>query len=101
LTPEKGMEFRANMMAVMKINNYSNPKAIVIPLNVIQSSSKGDYVFVVVSKDKKQFVETRYVEKGEIYKGNVEVVDGLKEGDQVVTQGFNNLKDGSQIKIIE
>lgn len=101
LAPEKGMEYRANMMAVMKINNYSNPKAIVIPLNVILSSSKGDYVFVVVSKDKKQFVETRYVKKGEIYKGNVEIVEGLEKGDKVVTQGFNNLKDGSQIKIIE
>lgn len=101
LTPEKGMEYRANMMAVMKINNYTNSKAIVIPLNVIQSSAKGDYVFVVANKDKKQFVETRYVKKGEIYNGNVEIVDGLKKGDKVVTQGFNSLKDGSQIKIIE
>lgn len=101
LKPEKGVEYRANMLAVMKINNYSNLKAIVIPFNIIQSSVKGDFVYVVIEKNKKKYAEIRWVEKSVIYNGEVEVVSGLKKGDKVITKGFNNLKDGSEIQIIE
>ncbi len=101
LKPEKGMDYRANMMAVMKINNYTNPKAIVVPLNIIQSSAKGEYVYVAVKKKDKYFAEIRYIKKGEVYRGQAEIVEGLKEGDRVITQGYNNLKDGSEIKVVE
>ena len=101
LKPEKGMEYRANMMAVMKINNYTNLKTIVVPLNIIQSSAKGDYVYVAVKKNGLFYAETRFIERGEVYQGNTEIIEGLKEGDRVITQGFNNLKDGGEIKIIE
>ena len=101
LKPEKGVEYRANMLAVMKINNYSNLNAIVIPFNIIQSSVKGDFVYVVIEKNKKKYAEIRWIEKSIIYNGEVEVVSGLKKGDKVITHGFNNLKDGSEIQIIE
>lgn len=101
LNPKKDIDFRANMMAVMKINNYTNPKTIVIPLNIIQSSAKGEFVYVAVKKKDKYFAEVRYIKKGKVYQGKVEVLEGLKEGDKVITQGFNNLKDGYEINVIE
>jgi len=101
LKPEKGMEYRANMLAVMKINNYTNAKAIVIPLNIIQSSAKGEYVYVAVKKNDKYFAEIRYIKKGQVYQGETEVLEGLGAGDIVITQGFNNLKDGAEVKVIE
>jgi RND family efflux transporter MFP subunit len=99
LPPAKGMEYRANMIAVMKINIYSNPEAMVVPQNVVQTSSKGDYVYVAVKKGKKEIAEKRIVKTGEVYDGNVEILSGLKKGDRVVVMGFNTLKDGTELNI--
>ncbi len=99
LPAEKGMDYRANMIAVMKINVYANPEAVCIPQNVVQTSSKGDYVYVAVTKNKKEVAEMRMVKTGEVYDGNVEILSGLKKGDRVVVMGFNTLKDGTELKI--
>lgn len=99
LPAQKGMDYRANMIAVMKINVYANPEAVCIPQNVVQTSSKGDYVYVAVTKNKKEVAEMRMVKTGEVYDGNVEILSGLKKGDRVVVMGFNTLKDGTELKI--
>lgn len=99
LPAEKNMDYRANMMAVMKINTYTNPKAIVLPQSIVQNSAKGEYVYVIVKKGNIEVAETRIVKTGKVYNGQIEILSGLKKGDRVVTLGFNSLKDGSEVKI--
>ncbi|MPL94177.1 Multidrug resistance protein MdtA [bioreactor metagenome] len=100
LPSEKGQDYRANMIAVMKINVYSNPEAVSVPQNVVQTSSKGDYLFVAVKKGNKDVAEMRMVKTGEVYNGRTEIVSGLKPGERVVVMGFNTLKDGNELKIV-
>lgn len=91
-------ELRANMIATMKINDYSNDSALVVPVNVIQKSMEGDFVWIVATKDGRPIAERRLVRQGEAYNGLVEIVNGLTKGDRVVSTGFQGLKDGEWLK---
>lgn len=87
--------YRPNMLAVLKIIDYKNDKALVIPVNAIQKSESGEYVFVALNgKAKKTNIKT-----GKVSNGKSEVLSGLKAGDKVVTLGFQDLNDGDAIKI--
>ena len=98
LSPGK-MEFRANMIAVVKINDYKSANAFVLPVSVIQKDTKGEYVYVQESNGKDVVAKKRVVKSGQNYNGLAEVVDGLKAGDKVIVTGFQNLEDGQIIKL--
>jgi RND family efflux transporter MFP subunit len=93
------LEFRANMVAVLKINDYSSPTAIVLPVNIIQTSNNEKFVYIVEDKAGKQTAKKQLVKVGQTYNGNVEILEGIKEGNKVITSGFQDLEDGLQIKL--
>ena len=92
---------KANMIALVVINNYSNNRAISLPVNIIQNDDKGDYVFIAVKENNENVARKRYIKKGYIYNGIVEITSGLNEGDNVVTTGLINIEDGSYLQIAE
>lgn len=71
----------------------------VVPTRAIQHGSKGDFVFVVVSPGDK--VSLRNVKTGPAT-GDVSAIldNGVKEGEQVVTEGADKLDDGSSVKVV-
>jgi len=87
-------EYSPNMVAIMKIIDYSNPKALVVPVNAIQKTGEGDFVFVANGKNAKK----ARVKVGKIYKGNAEIIEGLKEGDGFISKGYQELNEGEEIK---
>ncbi|RZJ23739.1 MAG: efflux RND transporter periplasmic adaptor subunit [Acinetobacter sp.] len=86
--------YRPNMLAVLKIVDYQNTKAIVIPVSAIQKSESGDFVFVAVNGIAKKAV----VKTGKSYEGKVEILSGLKVGDKVITAGAQNLNEDDSVK---
>ena len=89
---------KPSQSAVVKILDYAAPNAIVIPVNVIQSDETGKYVFVLSkSSNGKTTAHRVVVTIGEVYGENVEIKAGLKAGDQLVTEGFQNLYEGQGI----
>jgi membrane fusion protein (multidrug efflux system) len=86
--------YRPNMLAVLKIIDYQNVKALVIPVNAIQKAEVGDYVFIVENgKAKRVNILT-----GKISEGRAEIVSGIKVGDKVIVAGMNGLSSGDLIK---
>lgn len=86
--------YRPNMLAVLKIVDYQNTKALVIPVNAIQKAENGDYVFISENgKAKRVDIKT-----GKISEGRAEVISGLKVGDQVITAGMQGISPGDSIK---
>lgn len=86
-----------NQVAMVSLKDYINPKAIVIPLTVLQSDEGGKYVFVVVDEKGKKITRKKRVLVGDIYGDQIEVKSGLTEGDQLVTQGYQGLYEGQAI----
>ena len=87
-------QYRPNMLAVLKIVDYQNTKALVIPVSAIQKSESGDFVFIAENGKAKKVV----VKLGRTYNGNVEIISGLKVGDKVITVGVQDLNEEDAVK---
>jgi RND family efflux transporter MFP subunit len=88
---------KSGLTAEIKILTYENPKAIIIPRNLVNKDEKGLYVFVV--KDNK--AEKRYITNGRESGLYYEVSSGLNEGDMLVVKGSAQLDNGSIVKVIQ
>ncbi len=89
---------KPSQSVVVKILDYAAVNAIVIPINVVQSDETGKYVYVLSrSSNGKTLAHRVVVTIGEVYGEKVEIKAGLKVGDQLVTEGFQNLYEGQTI----
>jgi membrane fusion protein (multidrug efflux system) len=86
---------RPNMTAIIKIANYTRKNVIVIPLNSVQRSETGDYVFVNDNGTAKK----KIVKLGATYDGRIEILAGLTSGEQLLTAGASEVEDGDKIRI--
>lgn len=89
---------RPNQTAIVKILDYQSEKALVIPVNVVQSDEKGKYVFIAEASTAGLIKARRQtITLGEVYADSVEVKSGLLKGAQLVTQGYQNLYEGQAL----
>lgn len=87
-------KYRANMIAVLKVVDYKNPNAVVVPVSAIQNAENGQYVITVVDgKAKRTTVKT-----GRTIDGKTEILSGLNEGDKIVTTGIDDINEGDPVK---
>jgi membrane fusion protein (multidrug efflux system) len=86
-----------NQVAQVRIKDYANPHAIVIPLTVLQTDENGKYVYVIATENGKKIAKKKTVQVGEIYGNNVEVKSGLNVDDQLITEGFQSLYEGQVV----
>jgi membrane fusion protein, multidrug efflux system len=91
-------DLKANMIAIIQINDYHTDKAINVPMNVIQTDQTGSYVYIVRSKDKYNAAIKQPVVIGNSYNGVAEIVKGLEVGDKVISVGYQELLDGEYVR---
>lgn len=91
--PNVGNELKPNQIAIIKINDLGKPNAVVIDQNLIQKTELGDIVYVAVNKK----AQSRKVKTGITYNGQVEITEGLKAGDELITSGYQELVDGTPL----
>jgi len=94
---DKDVELRANMVAYVKIKDYSNDKAFCLPVNYVQSNQDGRFVYVVNQKDNQWIANRRMIKTGMDYNGVVEILGGIADGDKVISAGYQNVKDGDYV----
>ena len=95
----RAADLRPNMVATVRIQNYASQNATVIPVDLVQKDEQNSYVFVVGQAGGKTVAQKRIVTTGNTYNGKVEVKSGLKNDDQVISGGYQNLNDGQVVKI--
>lgn len=93
------IEYRANMIARVKINDYINPEAMIVPVSVVREAADGKYIYVAENVNGKMLAKRRTVEVGQTYNGMAEITSGIKPGDKVITTGYNNLVEGQPLKV--
>ncbi len=69
-----------------------------VPLNALRQDPSGEYVFVV---DAASIAQRRNVSSGTSLGEHIEILDGLRDGDRVVTRGFIELTPGMPVQIVE
>ena len=91
-------DLKANMIAILQINDYHSENSILIPMNVIQTDNSGSYVYVTRSKDQYHAAFKQPVVIGNSYNGLAEILHGLEDGDKVISAGFQELVDGEYVR---
>jgi len=91
------IEYRANMIAVVKINDYQNTAAFTVPITLIRESPKGNFIYVARQEDGYLVARRLPVTIGRTYNGLAELLTGVTTGEKIITTGFNNLMDGQFI----
>jgi membrane fusion protein (multidrug efflux system) len=91
-------DYKPNMIAEVKIVDYSNDTSIVIPVNIAQDSENGKYVYTAVNERGKLIAKKQFIKFGLTYNGLAQIVSGLSENDKLITTGYQDVNNGQIIK---
>lgn len=90
---------KPNMVAVIKLRDFTSNNSLTVPSIIIKKDFKGFYLYKVSDKDGNLITEKVYVKTGMTSNNKTLVISGLTSGDKVIVQGYNIVKNGSKIKI--
>lgn len=100
LPNEEGL-VKPNQIATVRFNDYTNEGAVIVPENAVQKNAAGENLVYVWEPQtettgiaRKAVVKTGYVSQD-----YVEITEGLKPGQTIITAGSRNLRDGQEVKI--
>ncbi|WP_445386184.1 efflux RND transporter periplasmic adaptor subunit [Robiginitalea sp. IMCC44478] len=102
--PNAEGKIKPNLTARVNINDYSNPEALLIPPSVISENAEGQqyvYVATMMESNSMATAEKRIITTGLIQGDWVEVLSGLRAGDQIIDEGARRVREGQEIQIIE
>ncbi|WP_114490690.1 efflux RND transporter periplasmic adaptor subunit [Candidatus Ulvibacter alkanivorans] len=97
--PNKNGQVKPNLIATVKVNDYTNENAITIPENILQENSQGETIaFIYVPEtDTTGTAKRVVVETGINYENEIEVKSGLEEGDVIIIEGAKSVRDGQKV----
>lgn len=100
-TPDK--LYKPNMISVLKILDYSNSNAIVLPAGIVQQDAAGnDYVFTAEKNGNGSHITKRLdVKTGFSYNGEIEITEGLTGSELIIDKGSRIVKHEQKVKIVE
>jgi RND family efflux transporter MFP subunit len=93
-----------NLTCKLKINDYTNPEALMVPLRVIREDASGKkYIFKLKSDGKKQvyLTEQVFIQLGKKGLDKIEVLDGIQAGDLIVDEGAIIVENNQRVKNIQ
>ncbi|WP_340201392.1 efflux RND transporter periplasmic adaptor subunit [Ascidiimonas sp. W6] len=100
--PNKSGNIKPNLTAKLLINDYTNENAILIPQNIISENAEGEqYVYTILQKEGENIPVTKknLIVTGKTQGDYVEVLEGLKTGDEIILEGARSVKEGQEVAI--
>ncbi|MDA9069868.1 efflux RND transporter periplasmic adaptor subunit [Algibacter sp.] len=100
--PNKDTAIKPNLTAKLKINDYTNKKAILIPQSIISENAEGQqYVYTITNKvENKARVKREFIETGRTQGDYIEVLSGIVNNEEIIDEGARSVKDGQEVKIL-
>jgi len=101
--PNTDEMIKPNLSCKLKINDYSNPEALMIPLRIIKENAIGEkYIFKLNPDGKEQVYRTQkvFVQLGKNSMDKVEVLEGIQAGDLLVNEGATIVENNQRVKNI-
>ncbi len=83
------------VVAVVSVGLHSNPQAVVVERKNVLKEGEKTYVFVADGGTARK----KFVALGNSHGLDVEVVEGLSPGDELIVEGQMHLQDGEKIRI--
>lgn len=102
--PNKDKSIKPNLTAKVKINDYTNKNALLIPQSIISENANGEqYIYVVNNKKEngEGVAERVIIETGKTQGDVIEVLKGIKNGSEIIQEGARSVKNGQTIKVLD
>ena len=102
--PNPDEMIKPNLSCKLKIKDYSNPEALMIPLRIIKENAVGKkYIFKLNPDGKDQVYRTEqvFVKLGKKSTDKVEILDGIQAGDLLVDEGTIIVENNQRVKNIQ
>ena len=90
---------KPNMLTTIKVSDYESSNAVVVPINAVQTTEEGSSIMVAERKGKAFVARKVTVKVGKNSGDRLEILEGLKQGDQIIIVGNQDLNDGQSINI--
>lgn len=100
--PNKDKAIKPNLTAKLKINDYTNEKAILIPQSIISEDSKGEqYVYFIIDKKENNLgvVKKAIIQTGKTQGDVIEVLSGIENGMEIINEGAKRVEEGETVEI--
>ncbi len=101
--PNLNGKVKPNLTAKLKLNDYTNTNALLIPQSIISENAKGEQ-FIYIVKDKKEndeaVTERLIIETGKTQGDLIEVTKNLLAGAEIVMEGARSVTNGQVVKVI-
>ncbi len=86
--------YHPNMVAKIKINDYQSAKPeLILPIKYIQKGATENYVLILENG----IAVKKIVSINREYNGYAQITEGLKEGDMIITEGYDIINEGDKI----
>lgn len=101
--PKTNTNIKPNLTAKLKINDYSNTTALLIPQSIISENASGEqYIYILKNKaNGKATAKQIIIKTGKTQGDVIEVISGLNNSDEIIQEGARSVKDGQEVKIIK
>lgn len=99
--PQKIDLARPNQIASVRVNDYTQEEAILIPNEILQVNAQNQsYIYVFTKNDEnKAIAKRRIVEIGKSQGNKTEILSGLEAGDLFLLDGAKSVRDGERIRL--
>lgn len=94
---DDGGRLKPGMFGRVNVHYDLRESVPVVPRDAVVTEDEQSHVFVIGESGN---AERRSVVLGYEERGTIEVVDGLSEGEQVVTAGKGSLSDGARVEVV-
>lgn len=94
--------FKPNLTARVKLNDYTNPKAVLIPQSIISENAEGEqYIYIVENKNENNEAqaERTIILTGKTQGDVIEVLTNLPDGTEIIEEGARSVTNGQTVKI--
>ena len=92
-------DFHPNMSAVVKVVYLTEPAAIVVPVNVVQTVNNEKVLFVAEADGKNLVARRRVVTVAGVFDNLAQITSGVVAGEKIISFGYQGLSDGELVKI--
>ena len=99
--PNKDRSIKPNLTARLKINDYTNENALLIPQSIISENADGEqYVYLVSDKkaNEEGVAKKIIIKTGKTQGDVIEVLEGLENGAEIIKEGARSVEDGQTVK---
>lgn len=94
-------DLQPNLLADIRIQDFHQKQAIVIPTKIIQQDRKGnEYVYLLKNKGANHFVDKAILKTGFSYNKETIVLEGLKGDEVYLDKGARSVQAGDEVEVI-